>query len=204
MRTSAGRARSHTVGLVVAALLAAAVGVGAQTKPVLHAIRKQACPKDADNRCRARSAGGHFSVSLPVPFNEESILGADEKGRPLHMYVVGSTTPSGIKFSVITFWKPSEPANAATLEKAITALGNGDSLKSHRPMTLAGMQGEHGRLEGKDTSADIYVAVGNNALYQLIVEFPKAAAAEAAREIPRLLASFKTHGSPDPIETPAH
>ena len=86
------------------ALLFFAIGVAppcavGQEAPAVTMHRQRAGAPNARGWYDAKSTDGHFSVSLPMPFNDFTVRAKDKDGMALPVYVVGGKSTDGVKFS---------------------------------------------------------------------------------------------------------
>ena len=176
-------------------LVCFSAGVAEEPRIVLH--RQQVCPRDASGWCGASSTGGHFTVSLPNPFNDGTIKALDKNGNPMATYVVGTTSPEGIKLSVLCMFNPALPATPASVDALVQSLVEGVTVLDNQAFTQSGLSGRQLHVKQKTSSAYIRVGSSHAALYQIIVEYPPAEAAQAGILAPRVFSSFAITGAPE-------
>ena len=73
--------------------------VGQKAPAGLTMHRQQAGTPNAKGWYDAKSTEGHFSVSLPIPFNDFTVKVKEKDGTEVVSYVIGSTSKEGFKFS---------------------------------------------------------------------------------------------------------
>ncbi len=72
-------------------------------KPHAKVHRTQAAVKDKSGWYFAKSTEGHFSVLLPLPFNDFTMYAKDTAKKEIKSYIVGCKGEDGIEFGVVEF-----------------------------------------------------------------------------------------------------
>lgn len=136
--------------------------------------RQGAGELDASGWTAAASTLGGFSVRLPLPFNDFTVVSPPSKGQVAKTFVVGAKSVEGVKFTAARMvYRKNDAAQSffARIESGEAFAGNAASGKSHR-------------VQGRK-SVDIsfnddralgyfrYVLMGDS-LISLIVEVPAA------------------------------
>ena len=183
--------------LVTLLFLVCCSSAGASEEPRIDIHRQQVCPRDATDWCRASSTGGHFEVSLPIPFNDGTIHARDKNGNPITSYVIGTTSPEGVKFSVICMFNPALPMTQAGFEAMAQSFVEGVTVLDNQAVTQGGLSWRQLHVQQKTSSAYIRFTYAHGASYQMIVEYPPAAAAQADLLAPRVFSSFAVTGAPE-------
>ncbi len=69
-------------------------------QPDIKMHRLQDTTKSASGWYFAKSTEGHFSVLIPIPFNDFTLTMKDAQGEPFKSYTIGGKSPEGISFSI--------------------------------------------------------------------------------------------------------
>ncbi len=78
--------------------------------PVVEVHRQGVSIKDSTGLYPAQSTLGNFSVLMPIPFNDFSILTQRGDGSPLRMDCIGGKTTEGVKFMITSApWFQKKP-----------------------------------------------------------------------------------------------
>ena len=187
----------HNLSCLVTLLLLVCNSAGAAEEPSIVLHRQQVCPRDATGWCDASSTGGHFAVSLPIPFNDGTIKARDKNGNPMATYVVGTTSPEGIKLTAMCMFNPALPATKASVDAMVQSLVEGVTVLDNQAFTQGGFSGRQLHVQQKTSSAYVRVGSSHAAVYQIIVEYPPSAAAQAGIWAPRVFSSFAVTGAPE-------
>jgi hypothetical protein len=70
-------------------------------KPELKMHRTQVSVKDSSGWYFARSTQGHFSVLLPMPFNDYTVIAKDSLKNDIKSYAVGCQNKDGVTFMAV-------------------------------------------------------------------------------------------------------
>lgn len=136
--------------------------------------RLQAGTRDKDGWYEAKSTEGHFTVSLPIPFNDFTV-NVKEDGKEKISYVVGSKSKEGFKFTVTEC--PQE-----SLAKPFGLKGTVEGFKSDKRSTVSeektfefdGHPAFSFKVADTKSSAFIHAVSANSRVFMLIVEYPTA------------------------------
>jgi hypothetical protein len=115
----------------------------------------------------AKSTEGHFSVLLPIPFNDFTI-----KADSVNSYVIGSKSQEGIKFSVTEVIKKEK--NKVT---DLDALANGfsssaNTIKDVKKEKVNNGQSVSFSVTNESSGAILKYVDTSNSLFIMIIEFP--------------------------------
>ena len=150
--------------------------------------RVQAGEPDAEGWCLARSTRGGFFVSIPHRFNDFSMSTKTKEGVMAQADAVGTLTPAGVKYSVFKIRREDgkvEPNFLTDITKDFRR-----ELKSERHITHAGAEGVEFTVANSRSRAMFRCFVVDDAIVQLIVEYPPHAAAEAEGNAKRFFESL--------------
>ena len=168
----------------------------AEGEPQLTMHRTQACPQDGSGWCQAASEAGRFSLALPIPFNDFTLLSKAETGEPIAMYTVGGKSSEGVKFTVTCTYNPKRPASDATVRSIVDSFKEGGTVSGVHEARSGPLKGYDLEVREAKSGALIRILQGHSAVYQIIIEYPVSEGALARNLAPRVLSSFAVAGPP--------
>jgi hypothetical protein len=140
----------------------------------------------------AVSTKGHFSVRVPVAFNDLTIRAEDEKIGEMVVHVIGGRSDDGVRFTV-----SETPFTPRMTKLNIGELATGFDKKRGTKVSDVAQDLRDGAerisfsVTGPGSSAYMQVIKTQTALYNLTVEFPNAKRAKAAEVKDTFFDSFK-------------
>ena len=114
-----------------------------------------------------KSTDGHFSIELPIPFNDVTI-----KTEGIYTYVIGSTSQEGFKFSVTEmknknrFHKINFDELLVALAKPNNTITNISKFQNEKLKTI------YCELRNNKNGAFMKYIYHKNRIYTLIIEYP--------------------------------
>jgi hypothetical protein len=180
-------------------MLVPLLAVGATPpKTVMH--RLDAGVFDSAGWARAESTNGDFSVLMPGPFNDFTVLG-DSAGIADHMEGIGGRAPNGIVFTALKYVYVTKGTAGSELAKYRT--GDGLPSASIKPAEVSGNAGLDITYADGDLSVHEVVVIAGEALYTLTVEWPATAAGPAKTMFSPFVNSFRIlPNTPPRVENP--
>ena len=162
-----------------------AAGLQAPGSVAMH--RQQAGTPNQMGWYDAKSTQGHFSVSLPIPFNDFTVRVQEKEGRETVSYVIGSTSKEGFKFSATEIPRGS-------MTRDFDLKGYGGKLKANPRNTVSGEKffdfsghpAVQFQVSDGQKSAFMRAVVFRSGVVLLIVECP----AQSERDAVPLVAPF--------------
>lgn len=130
--------------------------------------------RDASGWYKATSTEGHFTVMLPVPFNDFTITSKDSAGGVLRMFVIGTKTEEGIKFTVT-----EAPYMKKGMDPDLNGIihefeGDGNRITAVSRESWQGHPAISFRLSGRSSGACIRYLKTTQRLVTMIIEYPNA------------------------------
>ena len=177
---------------VFLALLLALAGPAMAAPPATEVHRKSVDALDTAGWQSAVSTKGHFSVSVPVTFNDFTIRAADENIGEMVVHVIGGQSDEGVKFTVTE--TPFTPRmKNPDIGKLATDFGNkpGAKIFDIAQDSKDGAESVSFSVTGPASSAYMQVIKTENALYNLTLEFPNAKRSKAMQVKSAFFDSFK-------------
>jgi len=134
--------------------------------------RIQDTTRDKSGWYFAKSTEGHFSVAIPMPFNDFTVSVEDAKGETVKSYSVGSKTNDGIKFVVTEapYINGVTDPNLDSLVKGFSTKGN--VIENVVNEQIAGFPAVTLFVIRKQDGAYIAWVKTTNSLITMIIEFP--------------------------------
>lgn len=135
-----------------------------------------------------KSTDGHFSVELPVPFNDFTL-----KGDGRFTYCIGSISPEGIKFSA-TEMPNKDKSSKVDLDGMIEKFDDTNTIVSNifKSQDNAS-KSVYFELKNDEAGAFIKYIYSRNRLYALIIEYPANYQKRANEFKERYFLSFKNY-----------
>jgi hypothetical protein len=154
--------------------------------------RNQAGTPNQNGWYDATSTEGHFSVSLPIPFNDFTVRAREKDGREVVTYVIGSKSKKGFKFSATEF--PNE-----SMTRPFDLKGYPEKLKASKKNTVSnerffqfdGHSAVQFQVTDSQNSAFMRAVVSRAGVFILIVEYPTKSEPEALPLVEPFLNSLK-------------
>ena len=147
--------------------------VGQKAPAGLTMHRQQAGTPNAKGWYDAKSTEGHFSVSLPIPFNDFTVKVKEKDGTEVVSYVIGSTSKEGFKFSA------TEMLNARTTREFDTRAyvekfksDKRNTVSNETQFELDGHSAVQFHVSNAQQSAFMRAIVFPSGVLLLIVEYP--------------------------------
>jgi len=167
--------------LVTIVLLSMARWGWAEPKMEMHRI--QATTKDPSGWYLAASTHGAFSVLIPIPFNDFTVIDDDPKFGKIKGHIVGAKSAEGIKFSAAEapIIVGKTPTNLASLPQQFSKSGN--TVSDIDNSLFAGYPSVSFSVKGPSSGAYMRHVKTPKSLIVLVLEYPKeqAKAAEGLR-----------------------
>ena len=139
----------------------------AQSESPIKMHRIQDTTKDSSGLFYGKSTEGHFSVLLPIPFNDFTIEGEDAA-----MYIIGSQGQDGIKFSVTEIVK-KEKNKAIDLDALLKVFDSPENtIENSRKEKIKDAQSISFSVFDKSKGAIIKHVDSKNSIFTMIIEFP--------------------------------
>lgn len=130
---------------------------------VMH--RVQDTTKDKSGLYFGKSTEGHFSVLLPIPFNDFTIEGDD-----VHIYGIGSKSQEGIKFSVTEVENRNKNVDLGEFPKMFDDPENTvENIKREKTKDAESISFS---VFDKFKGAIVKQVHSQNRLFSMIIEFP--------------------------------
>jgi hypothetical protein len=177
---SALKPRVFAVFLLALPLASANPALAAPPTTEIH--RKSVDALDRAGWQPAESTKGHFSVRVPVRFNDFTIHAADENIGETVVHVIGGRSDEGVRFTVTETPFTPRMKNPDIGELA-TGFGNtpGTKVSDIAQDSKDGAERVSFLVTGPASSAYMQVIKTDTALYSLTLEFPNAKRSRAAQ-----------------------
>ncbi|EDY82256.1 hypothetical protein VDG1235_1876 [Verrucomicrobiia bacterium DG1235] len=134
--------------------------------------REQADTKDDSGWYFAESTEGSFSSSLPIPFNDFTILADDPNVGQIRTYIVGAKNTEGYKFT-ITEMELNDKMHFPNFENLISEFQDKDSeLISHTEEEYGSMPCLTLNTKNESMGAFMRYIHGPHSTFTLIIEYP--------------------------------
>jgi hypothetical protein len=177
--------RTKLLGLVLLALPLCALG---QSAPPTLMHRIVAGSFDSSGWALAESTNGDFSIEMPGPYNDFTVLG-DPDGVAERIEGIGGKAPNGIAFSALKMIYKTKGTANTEFEK----FKKGEGLPSAKvtPVTISGLQALDIAFTDEASSASERVILVGEDLFTLTVEWPVAESTPALAMFKPFVDSFK-------------
>jgi hypothetical protein len=177
--------------LPMALIMLPAVAARAQ-QPKLEMHRAGVASEDPSGWHLAVSTKGSFSVRMPIPFNDFTVLSTDPKTGAEVTHGIGGKSSEGIKLSAVEI--PASAKSAPNLEKILVEFSAkpGNKVTDVRRASKGGVDTLSFSISGAQTSAHVRYIKTKSATYSLTVEFPNAHRSDVAGISGEFFDSFKT------------
>ncbi len=147
--------------------------------------RVQAGTRNAQGWYDAQSTEGHFSISLPVPFNDFTVRGKDKNGKGTISYCVGSKSVEGFKFSVTEI-----PAPVTSLAGLVQGATNVSDVRNFK---FGGYAAVEYHIFGDRSDAVMRCVDTAPTMFLLVVEYPPESEAKVKPLIEPFFDSLSIH-----------
>ena len=174
--------KTRVILALLLALPLASAGPAMAAPPATEVHRKSVDALDTAGWQSAVSTKGHFSVSVPVAFNDFTIRAADQNIGEMVVHVIGGRSDEGVKFTVTE--TPFTPRmKNPDIGKLAADFGNkpGTKVFDIAQDSKDGAERVSFSVTGPASSAYMQVIKTETALYNLTLEFPNAKRAKAAQ-----------------------
>jgi hypothetical protein len=142
----------------------------AQSGTKMH--RVQDTTKDKSGLYYAKSTEGSFSALLPVPFNDFTITENDAKTGIIKVYMIGSKTQEGIKFSISEMPFIKKPINP-NLDDFLKGFQKPENIITNiKRENYKNFPSIFFFVEGKTNGAYFKYINTSKSLITMIIEFP--------------------------------
>lgn len=163
------RAIAGTAMLIWVFGSALTVCAGGEPQMVMH--RQLVSVKDRDGWYPAKSTEGGYSVLMPLPFSDFSVVGERTDGSSFKMHVLVGKTVDGVKFTVTSGkWTAPRPKFEALYEDFKKS---GQKISPVTYTTIAGLQHQRFEVKRETTGAYVCHVMSETELFSFIVEFPE-------------------------------
>jgi hypothetical protein len=161
--------------------------------PELQMHRQAVALKNESGWYPAESTGGDYSVLMPVPFNDFTVIGQRTDGAQLKMFCLGAKSIEGYKFSVTAAdWFPVKPTPQSLYEGFKK---EGQTLSPPLFEIFAGCSSVTFEMSKKGSGAWVRHLVTSSRLVTMIVEYPEGSRANVAEHAKTFLDSLRFKAS---------
>jgi hypothetical protein len=147
--------------------------------------RVQAGTRNAQGWYDAQSTEGHFSVSLPIPFNDFTFRGTETNGKETITYCIGSKSAEGFKFTVTEI-----PTPVKSLAELVQGAKNATDVRNFNFGGYAAI--EYG-ISGDRSRAVMRCVDAAPTMFLLIIEYPAESEANVKPLIEPFFDSLRIH-----------
>ena len=139
----------------------------AQSAPPMKMHRIQDTTKNKFGLYYGKSTEGHFSVLLPIPFNDFTIKVDD-----VNSYVIGSKSQEGIKFSVTEIVK-KDKSKTIDLDAIVEGFKNSaNTVENIKKENIKNNESIFFSVIDKSKGAILKYVNSKNSFFTMIIEFP--------------------------------
>ena len=168
------------------------IGAGAQPQtPDTKMHRSQATTRGTGGWYLAKSTEGHFTVQLPVPFNDYTITTDDANVGVMKTYCIGGKNKAGLKFSA-TETPITAKMNRPDVEALLKNFNDGNNaIAQIDRATFFGNDAISFKIKAAASNGYIKYVITSKSLITMILEYPAAQEGAAAGVVKRFFESLK-------------
>lgn len=191
------RLKIKTISLLAIAILLYCP-ISALAKPQMEMHRVQATTQDPSGWYLAESTNGLFSVLVPIPFNDFTIISEDPQIGKTTTHTVGGQSAEGVKFSATKspVIQGRSPASLEDLPQQFERTGG--TVTEIDSSLYAGYPSISFSVRGPQTGAYMRYVTTPTHVYVVTMEYPLDSSKKAENLKSFFLSSLKLETSPNP------